>query len=474
MKILIQNSYPATPHFETELELALKYLNEGHEVFLLPGTSKFKFCYFNPLNSWYRHKLAQSIFKKGIEILRIKTSNPQNLNILEYPEIDTSNVLYPNITSIEELKKFKYKNLDFGLAIASSLISYKREHKLNVKQNEDLIRNAFYTTVFVYESCRLILEDLNPDLVILFNGRFVENRPLIRICQQLNVRFLTHERAGVLGRYLIRENSVPHDIAIASEEIESIWLQRENDAVSVGSKFFEDRINRKQQGWHSYTKGQQKGFIPSSINKENVNIVIFNSSIDEYEGIDGYSNPIYRDENLGIAEVCKSLLPYSKIKIFLRIHPNLKGLANSQINELNQFEKDYENLTLIHAHEEVDSYALMENADIVLTFGSTMGLEAAFAGKPVVFAGRSFAEKLTCFHTPSSHEQIIAFLTDSSLKALDKKDCIKYGYWELNYGTRFKYYQPISVTDGTFLDCKIEPTGIFKLIRTIRKKIKKN
>ncbi len=44
----------------------------------------------------------------------------------------------------------------------------------------------------------------------------------------------------------------------------------------------------------------------------------------------------------------------------------------------------------------VDSYALMARADIVFTYGSTAGIEAAFMGKPVVVMGPSAYDLLGC------------------------------------------------------------------------------
>jgi hypothetical protein len=43
---------------------------------------------------------------------------------------------------------------------------------------------------------------------------------------------------------------------------------------------------------------------------------------------------------------------------------------------------------------DIDSYTLMRQADVVVTYGSTTGVEAAFAGKPVVVMGPSAYDKL--------------------------------------------------------------------------------
>jgi len=47
-------------------------------------------------------------------------------------------------------------------------------------------------------------------------------------------------------------------------------------------------------------------------------------------------------------------------------------------------------------HSEVDSYTLMEQSDVVVTYGSTTGVEAAFAGRPVIVMGPSAYDELGC------------------------------------------------------------------------------
>jgi len=48
----------------------------------------------------------------------------------------------------------------------------------------------------------------------------------------------------------------------------------------------------------------------------------------------------------------------------------------------------------IDPHSPVDSYALMRAADVVFTYGSTSGVEAAFLGRPVVIMGPSAYDRL--------------------------------------------------------------------------------
>ena len=54
----------------------------------------------------------------------------------------------------------------------------------------------------------------------------------------------------------------------------------------------------------------------------------------------------------------------------------------------------------------MDSYALMDRADVVFTYGSTAGVEAAFFGRPVVVMGPSAYDELGCARRITTEDQI--------------------------------------------------------------------
>ena len=54
----------------------------------------------------------------------------------------------------------------------------------------------------------------------------------------------------------------------------------------------------------------------------------------------------------------------------------------------------------------IDSYALMRRADVVFTYGSTSGVEAAFQGRPVVVMGPSAYDALGCALRITTEEEI--------------------------------------------------------------------
>lgn len=106
-------------------------------------------------------------------------------------------------------------------------------------------------------------------------------------------------------------------------------------------------------------------------------------------------------------------------------------------------------MTVIGPDDPVCTYTLLKNADVVLTFGSTVGIEAVFWGKPSVSAGQCYYRNLGGTYNPSSHSKLVELLR-SNLKPKDREAALMYGYYWDTEGKRFKYVKATVPTRATF------------------------
>lgn len=460
MKILFFNGYNVTPHLETEMEIAMDLMNEGKEVYFTHCKGELSTCFANPDHNKRKCKNCGLRKQNAISLLGLPEEN-----VVQFPRpsVDIDEIKIPSFTNLSELKEFNYEGVDIGMAVASSLVSVIRDHQLDPLKYKNEIENGIRTALFVYESGKMLLDIVKPDEVVIFNGRFAEIRPFMRLCEQKNIKYYSHERGGSMHTYLVRENDIPHSLNAIQNEIISLWGTGGPHKEEIGEKFFQDRRNRVIQSWHVFTKNQQKGQLPLQFDRTKKNIAIFNSSMDEYEGIAGFANKIYSDDNAGIRALLESFKENKSVHFYLRMHPNLKGLQNSQTFELKQIGEAFSNITIIPAEATVDSYALMEAVNIVTAFNSTIGAEASYWKKPVVLLGTAAYCRLSGFYKPDNHEQAVQML-NQDLKPIIDKDILKYGYWEISKGSYFKYYIPEGLDKGSFLGKKTKLSVLRKIL----------
>jgi hypothetical protein len=477
--ILIQNSYHPNPHLETELEIIEQLINQNNIVYYIRCQNNISSCFVNPKNNYLTCLSCISRVDNGIKHLQ-KFVNNDRLKIFDYNYFEHLNIRnYQknyNFFNINELKSTEYKGYDVGYAALSSLVSYYRDHEPNLSKHKKIIDELIVSGSFLYDFFDAFLNEFSFDFVFIFNGRFNENRPLLRLCQKNDINFFTHERSGLLKKYLLRFNDIPHSLEATAEEIESLWKNGSEDRLVLGKAFFDKRKSNIEESWYSFSKNQKKGLLPSRFDSTKFNITIFNSSLDEYEGLEGFGPFFYQNDNEGIDEICTSLKFNELINVYLRVHPNLKNLDNAQNSFIDEKLSKHNNLYIIKAEDEIDTYELMLQSDLILTFGSTIGVEAANVNKNVILLSKSSYQNLDCVLIPESHSNLIELILnkDYSNKLFNKvnhESSLKYGYWQEKMGVFFNYYKPINISKGYYRDKIIKSNFFINYFEKINNRI---
>jgi len=446
MKVLIYMPFSAwIPHLATDLEIAAKHIDDGDEVHIIQCSGDLPSCEPNPNHFKLSCILCKSRRDKGLNLINLRRENRHELALNNFiRDLDS-----PVFSSVQELKAFEVDNADIGMAVASTLISMVREPNPDLSQYNNFIHKNLLMSIAVYDTIKHHLEEIKPDVFYLFNGRFAALRPALRAAQNLGIKTFVHDRAGILQRYLLIEDTYPHDIGYQKKQIEIYWNDEcpRSEKEEMARQWFEERRGGKDQSWFSYTKSQRKGNLPESFDYSKRNIAIFISSEDEFESIVGWKNPIYKNQNDAIHAMINADIDEG-IRFYLRIHPNLKGLKNAQTRGLDRLKAP--NLITIPADAKIDSYELMDACEKVIVFGSTMGIESAFLGKPSILIGRAVYEDLGGCYVPKNHNEVVN-LINRRLNPSPNLGALKYGYRESVYGQPYIYYHPESVRGGKFM-----------------------
>lgn len=474
--ILLQTSNHPTPHLEAELEIMQRLLEQGNTIHWIICNRNFETCFHNPEHKLMHCKVCHSRVMNGADVLKESVQSHKNLHILNYEQFMSLDEFKAktgfqadfNFETIQELKANQYKSYDNGMATMSSLVSYTKDHLPDLKQYKKFIDRGLTTGAYLYDLFHLVLDEIKPDLVILFNGRFVENRPLLRVCEHRNIDYATHERGGKMKNFLFRVNSIPHSFEAIAKEIQTLWNRNDPNREAIGKHFFNKRVKRIEDAWYSFTKDQKYGQLPESFkhNEGKKIITIFNSSLNEYEGLSGFGPKFYENDNEGILKICEDMKAFPNIKLYLRVHPNLKGIDNAQNRFINEKLKA-SNIEVIGPEDSVDSYELVDKSDIIIVFTSTVGVEAAFENKKVMLLGRAAYESLDCAIIPKSHEEVMRILTDEhyDFPKVNPEDPIKFGYWFESYGIDYKYYQPTGIAKGKYNGKTIKANFFYRRLK---------
>lgn len=130
-----------------------------------------------------------------------------------------------------------------------------------------------------------------------------------------------------------------------------------------------------------------------------------------------------------VLQTCHYVLANNLGNIAIRQHPceRLPGQAGTDNYEQilkNEF-GDNELINFIPASAPLNSYDLINAAEVVLTYVSTIGIEAAFLGKKVILQGTSFYRDSLICTSPKTRDEYFASLLSQGASLEQDKDAIK-------------------------------------------------
>lgn len=455
MKIFVFSTHALwQPHMETELEIIQNHLSKGDTVYRFVCDGSLPVCDMNN-----NHALQTCLKCKQMSLCGNKLLDGTVVElplIHNHPSIKNKvSALSYSYNSLEELKNIYADSFDAGVASMSSVISWLREPVLDVNKNRELIDYCLSSSISVYYSALQYIQELKPDKIYAFNGRLVHVKPILRAALKSNVVCFIHERGHSKDFYELYENTTPHDRKYVVKKMQELWDSADSSKRNeLGESFYTERAAGKSQGWYSFTDKQQKGLLPENWSDSKRNVVIFNSSEDEFASIgDDWKNELYASQLGAISKIIKDCLKFSDIHFYLRVHPNLSKVDNSEIREIKKLNSP--NLTVIEAESPISTYDLLFSCEKILAFGSSVGIEAVYWGKPSIQAGKSYYFDMNATYKPANHEELVEMM-EKKLEPMDKTPALIYGHYFKTFGIPYKNYVATNLATGTFKGVNID------------------
>jgi hypothetical protein len=427
-----------SPEFEVLLSCAQESIDLGNETIIVTCNgnsykSNHLACSFNIIGNIQICNICKHNFKSGIKELN------GNYTLLNFQPLKNSIEEFSSVKNRDELKKIFSDNYDIGAAAYSSYLSISRDLYLESRSSKGILEkllNTSYAIKSFYENLSVKFDE-----VIIYNGRQNQTRPVLRYANKYNIPLRIMEIKNQSAKSVFTfENQLPHNIQKFSEKVNNYYKKNKlNNNIST----YYDTL---RSGGHinnpaGYVKGQVSGLLPLGWNEKFHNIVIFNSSEDEFAALGGeYDACLYSSQLEAMSDILHNFRENKDIVFWLRMHPNLKNVKWSFVRQLKNLDKKYDNVRVISPEDKVSSYALMDAANKVVTFGSTIGLEATYSNKPSILIGRSLYENFGSTYNPRNKTELFSLLANLELSPLAKKGAFMYADFWLNAGKSIKYF----------------------------------
>jgi len=452
MKYLILETVAAKPLLETSGEIALDLIKEGHSVVFafignnLPWTDWDLPVWLTRLGCSLPRRVArfeQIIADEGVQVMSSPRLTPDVLDRCQRCSESFSGTL-------EDLKRYRCGNAKLGMGVASSLISWSGDSIYDVAQRPEAARQLLHSAAIVYERAISMIRAHRPDTVVTFNGRFATCKPIVEAAVAELIPVLRHDRGATFDKYELYDEPI-HSFEYIRRRINQAWQMADPcSRIEMGHSFFVRRRGGDGIGWFPFVDKQTQGEIPERIPGRR-RVVYFSSSDDEYAAISDMVLPglwgRQVDAIQDVAAICNTI---DDVELIIRIHPNLAKKSSAERKRWSGFANS--NVRVIPPESNVDSYALLDSADIVVTYGSTIGIEAAYWGKLSVLIGPTPHSGLGACVEPTTKEKFIALLAKKGHAVAEPQEkCLPFGYYYTTFGRKFKHYQPSALLRGKFL-----------------------
>lgn len=459
-KILFYSPYSqAMPHALHEITIAKSLQLRGAEIIYICCDSIFDICDAN----WDRWSTrTQDSCRKCMDVAvsRLAQYGIQYEMLGEYLTNSDKEAVQNWCSQISDnnLRKSSYKGYPVAEYALSSFGSHYRLSSLDLIDPKILstYRNYIKGCALAVEAFSKLLSVHNPDTLVMFNGRFFSHNLLLDMSRNCNIPVFIHERGW-------RDNTIKinfNENVLSQNIFREIWKSwkdiplSEKQIKKIDSYFRQRRIG-KNTGWFSYVHDSHemsKIYEKLLIDPETVIVTLFTSSTDEVIGAKEFEVIIDQEELID-----RAITYFSKKEnhcLVIRIHPNtvesdvLVATLKKRQGELPS------NVKLILPNEAINSYQLLDASSSCIVFMSTIGLEAASIGKPVLVCGRSLIYgqdySLNLPHAEACESYFERLLSEPSGDIKQMRSAYRYGY-HLYFRTCMPF--PLVKTTEVFKSC---------------------
>jgi hypothetical protein len=278
-----------------------------------------------------------------------------------------------SITSMGELTQLDDELLAPSAAISNCLTNLLRQGTFDFNKHKTLLRYSLKSYLEVYSAASKAALESDSDLGIIFNGRFLHERACWDALENLGIPVQIYEVTR--DRYFTRPEGF-HNRVMNQKYIQQFWESSSGSQIErekVAKEYFE----QLRYGKNPFIRAQES----SSIEKHKCFVYFANSDDEAFGFWESWKQPLGNQHEV-IRRLQQIFDDRGEEKLIIRLHPNFANKSPEERQIWNSIlETPYSRV--IGFEEKVSSYSLMEQATGILTFGSTIGLEAAYWKKPV-------------------------------------------------------------------------------------------
>lgn len=311
-------------------------------------------------------------------------------------EVEANNIV--NGLSFDELLLLEYNGVPVGKIARFHINVFYQNFILNLDETQiEQFKTFCKTAILLTKQSTRVLDEVKPDIVIVSNGKAFTYRPLFHAARHREIRVVTWEEHAFDNtmKFVFNHNCFAGEIHLEEPWKEEKDRQLTPDQAGNVEEYFVKWKRAEITPFPYYDSPNQR------VTREELGIKPGTSLIACFPNMCRDTAAIDRD--IGFKNMIDWLLKtvefaYNRpeLSFVIRAHPAEKKLPPqyAKYNRLfvcDEVKKHFsplpENVFLFEGDSPISSYSLMDMADVVVVYSSTIGLECALNGRLACVAG---------------------------------------------------------------------------------------
>lgn len=376
------------------------------------------------------------------------------------------------INTLEHLEDLNHLGIKPGPALINEIATITKNINFKIDSHKKLLKILIESYLQVYDATIKIIDDNQITSILVYNGRFFHERAVWDAAKSKKIKVEIYET--MRDRYVIGTKGFHNRINNQKIMIDhwNISNMSDQNKIKIGSRYYKE------------LRSDLNPFKIDSIKTFDVKkpyFVYFSSSDDEYIGLGkdwkkNLGNQIYCVEKLQ-----RIFDKQEKFELIIRLHPNLRNKSKEQKLAWGKISKS-RNSRIINENTKISSYDLLDSAEGTITFGSTMGLESAFAGKPCLTLADCAYDLLGVVDKAKNWREVVEWINkgyqinSKEINLRMNNSCIR-GFFLDTGGIAFQYTKLTQTGYGSwqalkFIDEKLYADNYLKYYQRLISKMK--
>ncbi|MCX6432170.1 MAG: hypothetical protein NTX29_05100 [Actinobacteria bacterium] len=311
----------------------------------------------------------------------------------------------PSLLNRTAIRTMRYRGSDLGRAILQVAPDRNTPVTDAFIWPKAWVEATTRSYAYAYDQATALMQQRGVTAVIVYNGRFLHDSAAAGAAEAMGLPVIAYDMGGNDTDFDLTIDAT-HDWSALQGRMKRIydtWSVDERD--ELGSSWFLERTNHVDPRNSLFVESQEIG---AGIERPDTDclVVFFSSSGDEISELDlDWGDYFYGQPEalMAVADACRAR---PECTFVVRSHPHKRMKPAQDVADwIAAVDAAAPDIHVDH-FSAVDSYALMRQADVVVTYGSTTGVEAAFAGKPVIVMRPSAYDELGCATRVLTREEL--------------------------------------------------------------------